>query len=129
MCLKLTVNFRNEGVSTRRNPKFTMMNSTQAYADYKDLMALTRQMLEKLALDIFGYYRCACTVMKCIASKGPFKKISMFDAILEHNPQFTPEIVNDRDFLAKFLQEELKEQVKPGFAFGRSYKLSCLKKP
>lgn len=43
--------------------------------------------------------------------KGPFKKISMFDAILENNPQFTPENVGDREFLAKFVREELKKKL------------------
>ncbi|MGO3385208.1 MAG: amino acid--tRNA ligase-related protein, partial [Acinetobacter guillouiae] len=47
-------NFRNEGVSTRHNPEFTMIEFYQAYADYKDLMALTEGMLEKLAIDILG---------------------------------------------------------------------------
>ena len=43
----------------------------------------------------------------------------MFDAILENNPQFTPENVSDREFLAKFIREELKEEVKPGFGLGK----------
>ena len=43
----------------------------------------------------------------------------MFDAILENNPQFTPENVGDREFLAKFVREELKEEVKPGFGLGK----------
>jgi lysyl-tRNA synthetase class 2 len=47
-------NFRNEGVSTRHNPEFTMIEFYQAYADYKDLMQLTENMLEKLAIDILG---------------------------------------------------------------------------
>ncbi|WP_291335499.1 lysine--tRNA ligase [Acinetobacter sp. UBA801] len=111
-------NFRNEGVSTRHNPEFTMIEFYQAYADYKDLMALTEQMLEKLALDILGTTDVPYGD-EVYSFKGPFKKISMFDAILEHNPQFTPENVNDRDFLAKFVQEELKEQVKPGFGLGK----------
>ncbi len=51
--------------------------------------------------------------------KGPFKKISMFDAILEHNPQFTAENVGDREFLAQFVKDELKEQVKPSFGLGK----------
>lgn len=111
-------NFRNEGVSTRHNPEFTMIEFYQAYADYKDLMALTEQMLEKLALDILGTTDVPYGD-EVYSFKGPFKKISMFDAILEHNPQLTPENVNDRDFLAKFVQEELKEQVKPGFGLGK----------
>lgn len=111
-------NFRNEGVSTRHNPEFTMIEFYQAYADYKDLMELTEQMLEKLAIDILGSTDVPYGD-EVYSFKGPFKKISMFDAILEHNPQFTPENVNDRDFLANFVQNELKEQVKPGFGLGK----------
>ncbi|WP_436905565.1 lysine--tRNA ligase [Acinetobacter johnsonii] len=111
-------NFRNEGVSTRHNPEFTMIEFYQAYADYKDLMELTENMLECLALDILGSTDVPYGE-EVYSFKGPFKKISMFDAILAHNPQFTPENVNDREFLAKFVQEELKEQVKPGFGLGK----------
>ncbi|MHA7889909.1 lysine--tRNA ligase [Acinetobacter baumannii] len=111
-------NFRNEGVSTRHNPEFTMIEFYQAYADYKDLMALTENMLEKLALDILGTTDVPYQG-EVFSFKGPFKKISMFDAILENNPQFTPENIGDREFLAKFVREELKEEVKPGFGLGK----------
>lgn len=111
-------NFRNEGVSTRHNPEFTMIEFYQAYADYKDLMALTENMLEKLAIDILGSTDVPYGD-EVFSFKGPFKKISMFDAILEHNPSFTPENVSDREFLAKFAQDVLKEQVKPSFGLGR----------
>ena len=111
-------NFRNEGVSTRHNPEFTMIEFYQAYADYKDLMELTENMLEKLAVDILGSTDVPYGD-EVYSFKGPFKKISMFDAILEHNPEFTAENVNDREFLAKFTQDVLKEQVKPSFGLGK----------
>ena len=111
-------NFRNEGVSTRHNPEFTMIEFYQAYADYKDLMLLTENMLERLALDILGTTDLPYQG-EVYNFKGPFKKISMFDAILENNPSFTPENVSDREFLAHFVQNELKEQVKPGFGLGK----------
>ena len=111
-------NFRNEGVSTRHNPEFTMIEFYQAYADYKDLMLLTENMLERLALDILGTTDLPYQG-EVYNFKGPFKKISMFDAILENNPSFTPENVSDREFLAQFVQNELKEQVKPGFGLGK----------
>ena len=111
-------NFRNEGVSTRHNPEFTMIEFYQAYADYKDLMELTEKMLEKLAVDILGSTDVPYGE-EVYSFKGPYKKISMFDAILENNPQFTAENVGDRDFLANFVKNELKEQVKPGFGLGK----------
>ena len=111
-------NFRNEGVSTRHNPEFTMIEFYQAYADYKDLMALTENMLEKLAIDILGSTDVPYQG-EVFSFKGPFKKISMVDAILEHNPQLTAENVADREFLAKFAQDELKQKVKPAFGLGK----------
>ncbi len=111
-------NFRNEGVSARHNPEFTMIEFYQAYTDYKDLMALTENMLEKLAIDILGSTDVPYQG-EVFSFKGPFKKISMFDAILEHNPSFTPDNVNDREFLAKFVKEVLKEEVKPSFGLGK----------
>ncbi len=111
-------NFRNEGVSTRHNPEFTMIEFYQAYADYKDLMQLTENMLEKLALDILGSTDVPYQG-EVFSFKGPYKKISMVDAILENNPELTRDQVNDREFLAGFVQNTLKEQVKPGFGLGK----------
>ena len=111
-------NFRNEGVSTRHNPEFTMIEFYQAYADYRDLMALTEHMLEKLALDILGSTEVPYQG-EIFSFKGPFAKISMFDAILQHNPQLTAANLNDRNFLAQFAQTELKQQVKDSFGLGK----------
>ncbi|MDO4894198.1 MULTISPECIES: lysine--tRNA ligase [Moraxella] len=111
-------NFRNEGVSTRHNPEFTMIEFYQAYADYKDLMNLTERMFEKLALDILGTTDLPYGD-EVYSFKGPFKKISMVDAILEHNSQFTADNVQDREFLANFVKETLKEEVKPSFGLGK----------
>lgn len=51
---ELNRNFRNEGVSVRHNPEFTMIEYYQAYADYHDLMDNTEELLRQLALDILG---------------------------------------------------------------------------
>ena len=111
-------NFRNEGVSTRHNPEFTMIEFYQAYADYKDLKKKKKKMLEKLAIDILGSTDVPYGE-EVYSFKGPYKKISMFNAILEQNPEFTPENVGDREFLANYIKETLKEQVKPSFGLGR----------
>ncbi len=111
-------NFRNEGVSTRHNPEFTMIEFYQAYADYKDLMQLTENMLEQLAVDILGTTDVPYQG-EVFNFKGPYAKISMSDAILQHNPEFTADHLNDRDFLARFVSESLKEKVKPSFGLGK----------
>lgn len=75
-------NFRNEGVSTRHNPEFTMIEFYQAYADYKDLMELTENMLERLALDIWVQLMCLM-VKKYIASKAHSRKFQCLMPFLD----------------------------------------------
>ena len=53
-------NFRNEGLSTRHNPEFTMLEFYWAYADYRDAMDLTEQLLRELSQDVLG-----TTVIPC----------------------------------------------------------------
>ena len=83
-------NFRNEGVSTRHNPEFTMMEFYQAYADYKDLMDLTEDMLRKMSQEVMG-----TTVLKYQDSEydfgKPFARLSVFDAVLQYNPHISAE--------------------------------------
>ncbi|UNU73214.1 lysine--tRNA ligase [Moraxella nasovis] len=111
-------NFRNEGVSTRHNPEFTMIEFYQAYADYTDLMSLTERMLEQLATDILGSTDVPYGD-EVFSFQGPFKKITMLDAILEHNPSFGPDDVNDVQFLTNFIKTQLKQEVKPSFGLGK----------
>ncbi|HNR88813.1 MAG TPA: lysine--tRNA ligase [Spirochaetota bacterium] len=54
---ELNRNFRNEGISTKHNPEFTMMELYQAYADYHDMMAITEGMISTLAQDLLGAMR------------------------------------------------------------------------
>ena len=50
-------NFRNEGISTRHNPEFTMLEVYQAYGDYEDMMTLTEDLISSLAKEITGSYK------------------------------------------------------------------------
>ncbi|NVJ61782.1 MAG: lysine--tRNA ligase [Gammaproteobacteria bacterium] len=99
-------NFRNEGLSTRHNPEFTMLEFYQAYADYNDLMNLTEEMLRTLAQDILG-----TTVIKNTTKDEegnvtseveydfgkPFDRLSMVQAILKYNPEFDANVFNAPD--------------------------------
>ncbi|MBE8424903.1 lysine--tRNA ligase, partial [Leptospira borgpetersenii serovar Balcanica] len=75
--------FRNEGVSTRHNPEFTMIEFYQAYADYKDLMDLTERLFNELATDILGTTELTYQDEN-ISFKAPFARLSMKDAIAQY---------------------------------------------
>ena len=74
-------NFRNEGVSTRHNPEFTMLELYWAYADYEDIMDLVERMFAELAA-IHGTTEFVYGD-KEISFKGPFKRVPMPDAVKE----------------------------------------------
>ena len=111
-------NFRNEGVSTRHNPEFTMIEFYQAYADYHDLMALTEQMLEHLATTFLGTTDVPYAE-EVFSFKGPFARITMRDAILQHNPTLTADQVDDPAALSAFITQTLKQPVKSSFGLGK----------
>lgn len=79
---ELNRNFRNEGVSVRHNPEFTMIEYYQAYADYHDLMDNTEELLRQLALDILGTTDVPYGDYVFDFGK-PFERITMHDAIVK----------------------------------------------
>jgi lysyl-tRNA synthetase, class II len=81
-------NFRNEGVSTRHNPEFTMMEFYWAYATYTDLMALTEELFEMLAMSVHGEHEFACGEHR-ISFKAPFAKIRLQDAVMRAIPSLS----------------------------------------
>jgi len=90
-------NFRNEGLSTRHNPEFTMLEFYHAYADYEDLMNLTEDMLRTVAQDVLGTSIVTNTTKDSDGNvtasvdydfSSKFERISMVDAILKYNPSF-----------------------------------------
>jgi len=77
-------NFRNEGLSTQHNPEFTMLEFYQAYADYRDLMNLTEEMIRALANDVLGVTTLNYQDYTFDLSK-PFVRLTMVEAILKYN--------------------------------------------
>lgn len=110
--------FRNEGVSTRHNPEFTMIEFYQAYADYHDLMDLTERLFNTLATDILGSTEITYQG-EAISLKAPFARLTMKDAIAQYAEGFDMSRVDDRDYLADYAQNTLKQQVKDVFGIGK----------
>jgi len=78
--------FRNEGISTRHNPEFSMLELYQAYADYNDIMELVEQLVEHLALELHGTTDLEWDG-KPLNLAAPWRRASMLDLIEEHTGQ------------------------------------------
>ena len=91
-------NFRNEGVSTRHNPEFTMLEFYWAYANYNDLMDLTEAMLRELATEV-----CGSTTVSFEGNEidygSPFERVSVEDAVRKFNPDLADADLWDMDTL------------------------------
>ncbi len=120
-------NFRNEGLSTRHNPEFTMIEFYQAYADYRDLMDLTEEMLRSVASSVLGTTTLINTVrdeegevletFEYDLSK-PFARMSVFDAILHFNPDISAEALGN-EHAAREIAQRLDIDVKDGWGLGK----------
>ncbi|WP_369958879.1 lysine--tRNA ligase [Pseudomonas benzenivorans] len=89
-------NFRNEGVSTRHNPEFTMLEFYQAYADYEDNMDLTEELFRELAQLVLGSTDVPYQG-KVFHFGEPFARLSVFESILKFNPEISAEDLRDID--------------------------------
>ncbi len=80
-------NFRNEGISTRHNPEFTMLEFYEAYRDYRYLMDLTEQMLREVAQKVVGQTTLVYQEDTIDLSK-PFDRLTMAEAMAKYNPRY-----------------------------------------
>jgi lysyl-tRNA synthetase class 2 len=91
-------NFRNEGLSTRHNPEFTMLELYQAYADYHDLMDLVERMMRSAAEAVVGSLRFHSQGRDYDLAPA-FARISVEDIILRENPDLDRSRLRDVDYL------------------------------
>lgn len=114
---ELNRNFRNEGLSRRHNPEFTMVEFYSAYSNYNDLMDLTEDLLQKLAVEVTGSTDISYEDLK-INFKGPFARLSVADAVTKYNPELKGADLRDRAKLAAHAKG-LGIEVKDNFGWGR----------
>ncbi len=110
-------NFRNEGLSTRHNPEFTMLEFYEAYADYYDLMNMTEEMLRSMAQTILG--------TTTISYQGenydfgaPFARMSVKESILFFNPGIQVAQLEELD-AARGLAATLSIPIKDSYGLGK----------
>jgi len=108
--------FRNEGVSTKRNPEFTMLETYEAYADYEDVARMVEELVPRVANDVLG-----ATAVRFgdhdIDLAPPWRRVTMRDALIEH-AGIDFEEFRTKDKLLEELQRR-KVEVDPAWTWGK----------
>lgn len=110
-------NFRNEGLSTRHNPEFTMLEYYWAYADYRDAMDLTEAMLRGLAESVLGSQTFEYQGKGYDFSK-PFARMTVVEAILAFNPEIAADALAELAS-ARAIASALGIEVQAGWGLGK----------
>lgn len=109
-------NFRNEGVSSKHNPEFTMIEFYQTYSNYLDMMSLTEELLKNIVKKVKG-----TTVVeyqgKSIDFGKSFKRITLKKSILEFTNKLNTKDLEDKEKLINF-SKELNIEVNNSFSIG-----------
>ena len=110
-------NFRNEGLSTRHNPEFTMLEFYWAYADFHDAMDLTEALMRELTLSVLGSTEVSYGDHTFHFDR-PFTRLTVVEAILKYNPDLTAGDIASRNSAAAEA-ERLGIQVQSGWGLGK----------
>jgi len=110
-------NFRNEGLSTRHNPEFTMLEFYQAYVDYHDLMDLTEDLLVSMAKALLGTTRIEYQGQQFDFSR-PFQRMTVRESILHFNPDLAPDDIDNAE-AARRVASGLGIALKDSYGLGK----------
>jgi len=110
-------NFRNEGLSTRHNPEFTMIEFYEAYATYHDLMDITEEMLRSIAENVIGKNRISYQGDEYDFGK-PFVRMTVKQSILHFNPEIKSEDLDDIE-KARAVARRLEIPLKDSYGLGK----------
>lgn len=108
--------FRNEGIDNRHNPEFTSVEIYQAFADYRDMMDLTEEVVVKTAEKVLG----TTTINyegTTIELASPWKRMSMIEAVKEYSGKDFTNVTNLEE--ARAIAKELNVAVEPSFGIGK----------
>ncbi|MES9850402.1 MAG: lysine--tRNA ligase [Candidatus Thiodiazotropha sp. L084R] len=110
-------NFRNEGLSTRHNPEFTMLEFYEAYADFHDLMDLTEAMLRGLCEHVLGSHQVTYQG-ETYDFASSFQRISVKDSILQFNSDISSDQLDSLE-QARAIAERLQIPIKESYGLGK----------
>ena len=96
--------FRNEGISTRHNPEFTMLEFYEAYQDYRYLMDLTEVLIREVAQKVVGGTKVVYQGVAIDLGK-PFDRLTMAEAIHQYNPRYPAADLAKPEYLRRALAE------------------------
>ncbi|XXQ67708.1 lysine--tRNA ligase [Neisseriaceae bacterium B1] len=91
-------NFRNEGMSVRHNPEFTMMEFYEAFSDYERMMEMTEGVIRAACNAVSGSLKISYNG-KEVDLESPFERLTIVEAIKKFNPHYTDEQLNDEAWL------------------------------
>ena len=109
-------NFRNEGISTRHNPEFTMLEFYQAYTDYRGVMDLTQQLIEQVAIDVTGGTKTKWGELEIDWAGTNWRRMTMREAIIHHWPEAAGAKPQMSDFASQDSVKALVERFNTGHA-------------
>jgi lysyl-tRNA synthetase class 2 len=104
-------NFRNEGIDRTHNPEFTMLEFYQAYANYHDLMQLTKELIAQVAIDVNGTTRTTFNDIEIDLAPGNWQQLSMREAIVRFQPEWFQPQLTRVDLQAGTFEDRLRSIV------------------